>query len=1666
MDEDKGEERTENKSLRTVKWDKNMSYEEWRDDMLDLLITHDLDKYVMEEPKDLAEGETELKSELRKKAGVRHLLLTALGERKAAKAVARSSDRDPFFVFKRLAEQYGSHEEDTLLKAEIWDKIHKCDPNEHGNKFSAVRLYLETQFHRLGEAGEAIVDKQKVIALTNALNRSVFFENQLDVITGSFLNGNKDAAPLSYTKLVKYLRSRETVQKQRHGSKKKNNFRKPNVSANHTSTASSQNCRWHLKGNCTRGKSCKFDHPNLPKLTEVCKAFLSGKCQHGSKCRRTHPANSDGNSKSPNPPKGDGTCFLCNQKGHWVAECPMKKVAASHVQAVMNSVSSFAPSPGNAPVVSSSTSTAASPPHVPFHSGGPGGPVVYHPWHYPTQHFVSATTQPSYQRGLTSGQMYLTSLANAKTDTHHLTAEHENVPVSNRTFYLCFGLLFFISLIASWSIAPRLLTTLVSFSNGRVENDTESAGSNHFSAAPLLDSGALGRHTIAPQDISKMHSIRPTSVLITGALGQKERASREGEVTLENRGQRLNLKNAIPANRGQRSLVSLGVLADEGMTALFAKDFATVYPQGTIFTASQDPIFVFERPDPQSGWTLPAKGESKAHMFTSEEMSIVRSLSLWHDAFGHFNFPTLRRQKPWGDTLQVPSKLPNPKCDACEVVKIRKRDRGKFRERMLEDDSNDHYFFDLSGKFAQASLYGEYYYLLIKRSTSGYCWDEYLKAKSESLKLLKRFFSGRLRKLPKNIVLAIIAVSDNAKEFIQKKLKKWFKRNDIIQKTTVVDHPSDRGMIEIEMKVSKRTAATMLLHQKLPDPFAFLAVAHAVYCRNRWIQQTRDYKSPYELEFGRKPSYHLLRPFGCKCVVLLPGKPKGVDPRGVEGLFVGIDESTIPGGAWKVFIPQYFGTRRHKSHLMISTSVTFDTTPGGGGLLLRRLARDEPDLPIFKLLGKLQAPIVPLPYPGEKQTRDALFSDSEEDTFDDSTTDSDADSEIDSESNSDSADDADRLTQQLNPIDDHSDLISPYSDDEHKSEEGESEEGPTEGFLQEDELKDYATDYLRMQASQRRQPATQAQHASQASSQLASKPASQNSDAASNGSSPARIPEPTSELRRSDRSRPPSAKAIATAESNALATLGATDIPTEATLHLHPEKKHIIAAEAREVQKLIEFDVFEWSKRPPRDTGKKVTGSRFVYSRNVDARKLSTEDRELSLEWKARFVALGFSQIHGLNFFETTSPTPRLETLFLVLSIIASLELHDFQGDAKGAFLHADIDCEIYLDPPPRMQRPFEDAVWLLKKAIYGLKQAGRRWYRHFVSILLHLGFVCSDADPCLFIYNVAPRFILILFHVDDFAGGGNSVETVVWLEKKLGEHIRFSHFGPLTSFIGMEFSRNREKKTFEVRQTAYIDELRVRFKLEDCNPISIPFDPQLVEKTYTSEPISHISVFRQLVGAMIWLAQTSRKNTCFGVNFLCRALSAPTEAHWKLAKHGLKYLVANRERPLILGGEIEDPRNLFVAFSDSDWASYKQNRRSTTGCVVFFNGKCIYSETRLQKTVALHSVEAEYYALGETTKTVLFLLSLLNSLDLFPEQDPVPINLDSSGAKALARGGGEFRARKHIDVRAHFIGKHEEDKTIILCKTPSADNIADTNTKALGYRAYSKHEDSIMDGI
>ena len=373
----------------------------------------------------------------------------------------------------------------------------------------------------------------------------------------------------------------------------------------------------------------------------------------------------------------------------------------------------------------------------------------------------------------------------------------------------------------------------------------------------------------------------------------------------------------------------------------------------------------------------------------------------------------------------------------------------------------------------------------------------------------------------------------------------------------------------------------------------------------------------------------------------------------------------------------------------------------------------------------------------------------------------------------------------------------------------------------------------------------------------------------------------------------------------------------------------------------------------------------------------------------------------------------------------------------------------------------------MLKKAIYGLKQAGRQWFLFFQGVLLSLGFTMSPVDNCLFYFQQDSKYAIFIFHVDDFMGGADSEATTEWLKTSIEKKVELSHFGRLSTFIGLEFQRNNDNWTYEVRQTEYIDEVVRKFRIPDeAKPCNLPAPANTVAAIYTGDKFENINIYQQLVGALMYLNTTARKDISFTVNLLCRLMQAPTKNAWEVAKCCLKYLKTKRDLPLVLGGEITDPTNMLLAFSDADWAVDREGRRSTTGCVVFLNGHCIFSETRLQQTVALHSVESEYYALSDTTKSVLFFRALIKDCDLFPPQEATPIYLDSAGAKAIAQGGGQFRARKHIDVRHHFVFHHTLQTSTCLLKTPSHDNTADTNTKALGSKLFGKHSSSIMCGI
>ena len=123
---------------------------------------------------------------------------------------------------------------------------------------------------------------------------------------------------------------------------------------------------------------------------------------------------------------------------------------------------------------------------------------------------------------------------------------------------------------------------------------------------------------------------------------------------------------------------------------------------------------------------------------------------------------------------------------------------------------------------------------------------------------------------------------------------------------------------------------------------------------------------------------------------------------------------------------------------------------------------------------------------------------------------------------------------------------------------------------------------------------------------------------------------------------------------------------------------------------------------------------------------------------KARYVAKGYTQIEGLDFFDCTyAPTYKPETFRILVAIAAQTELHLGQMDVKSAYLHSKIEEKIYLEQPRgfvKKANSGQKLVCKLNKSIYGLKQATKNWYEALTSLLPKKGFKRSCNGYCLFV--------------------------------------------------------------------------------------------------------------------------------------------------------------------------------------------------------------------------------------------------------------------------------------------------------------------------------------------
>ena len=135
--------------------------------------------------------------------------------------------------------------------------------------------------------------------------------------------------------------------------------------------------------------------------------------------------------------------------------------------------------------------------------------------------------------------------------------------------------------------------------------------------------------------------------------------------------------------------------------------------------------------------------------------------------------------------------------------------------------------------------------------------------------------------------------------------------------------------------------------------------------------------------------------------------------------------------------------------------------------------------------------------------------------------------------------------------------------------------------------------------------------------------------------------------------------------------------------------------------------------------------------------------------------------------------------------------------------------------------------------------------------------------------------------------------------------------------------------------------------------------------------------------------------------------------------------------------------------YSDSDWAGDKDNKKSISVYILFLLGVPIAHKSRQQKTVSLSSAEAEWIALSEAIKEILFVIQVLEGLELTVEK-PVVVRVDNMGAIFMAKNTTATKRTKHIDVRANFVHEHVDEETgqMIIVFVRSEDNKSDPMTK------------------
>ncbi|CAN6571651.1 unnamed protein product [Malus baccata var. baccata] len=393
---------------------------------------------------------------------------------------------------------------------------------------------------------------------------------------------------------------------------------------------------------------------------------------------------------------------------------------------------------------------------------------------------------------------------------------------------------------------------------------------------------------------------------------------------------------------------------------------------------------------------------------------------------------------------------------------------------------------------------------------------------------------------------------------------------------------------------------------------------------------------------------------------------------------------------------------------------------------------------------------------------------------------------------------------------------------------------------------------------------------------------------------------------------------------------------------------------------------------PP--THRAVIGSKWVY-------KLKKNPDGSISRYKVCLVAQGYSQEHGLDYFETFSLVVRHTTMRLILSLVAQHKWELRQLDIKNAFLHDDLE-----------------------------EEAPRAWNAKFTGYLPAMGFTMSQSDISLFVKYDGVDVIALLLYVDDIILTGSNTAKIQAIVTELGD-ITYKSNGDI--FLS---------------QTRYAKDLLHKAGMDNCKSVNTTCRPHSQFLDSEGIPLPDPTFYRSIVGALQYLTFT-RPDLAYAVNTVCQYMHTPTEVHYDLVKMILRYVQGSLEYGLTYSSS-SDPS--LVACSDFDWAADPNTRRFVTGFVVYLGSNPISWQSKKQASISRSSTEAENKSLAHCAVDISWIRNLLKDLHQFLP-DPPLVHCDNLFALALCSNPVFHIRIKHLDTDFHFVREKVQQKDILV---------------------------------